>query len=95
MVSKKLFVLRSKARSPDQRIHFKIVFPARKVNANISMIKWKDMNAKNVYDLQRALTGLYPLTTKFKDNTIKVFGIRVCEEPPRLPNLPKDKPGFF
>jgi len=66
---------------------------ARKITAKASAIKWNEMSAKNVYDLQRALTGLYPLTTRFQENTIKILGIKVCEEPPSLPNLPRDKPG--
>lgn len=39
------------------------------------------MTAKNVYDLQRALVGLYPLKTKFDDVTIKLLDVRQTSKP--------------
>jgi len=55
-------------------ILFDIVAP--KATSKISLVKWDSMTAKNVYDLHRGLLGLYPLTTKFNNKTIKLFDIR-------------------
>ena len=52
------------------------------------------MSAKNVYDLERALTGFLPLRANLEDTTIKISGIRVCEQPPRSTNFPENKPGL-
>lgn len=54
---------------------------APKVTSKLSLIKWDEMTAKNVYDLQRALYELYPLTTKFMDLTVKLLDVRVLKEP--------------
>lgn len=45
------------------------------------MIKWNEMSAKNVYDLHRALLGLYPLTATFQDTKIKLRDVRNIGEP--------------
>lgn len=50
---------------------------AHKITRNTSKVLWKSMTAKNVYDLQRALTGLYPLTTTFHGTIIKLFGVKL------------------
>jgi len=39
------------------------------------------MTAKNVYDLHRALLGLYPLKTKFDGMTIKLLNVRQTSKP--------------
>ncbi|EFN79099.1 Methionyl-tRNA formyltransferase, mitochondrial [Harpegnathos saltator] len=49
---------------------------APKVTSKISLVKWDEMTAKNVYDLHRGLLELYPLTTKFGDTVIKLFDVR-------------------
>lgn len=51
------------------------------------------MSATRIYNLQRSLTGLYPLTTKFQDMTIKLLGIREIPNPSTSllhiePNIP-------
>ncbi|KAL6420003.1 hypothetical protein ACFW04_011017 [Cataglyphis niger] len=49
---------------------------APKITSKISLVKWDEMTAKNVYDLHRGLLGLYPLTTKFCDKTVKLFDVQ-------------------
>lgn len=39
------------------------------------------MTAKNVYDLHRALVGLYPLKTKYDGMTIKLLDVRQTSKP--------------
>lgn len=51
------------------------------------------MSAIDIYNLQRALIGLYPLTTKFHDKTIKLLDIRKIDKPSRLTNLESNIPG--
>lgn len=50
-----------------------IIFSAKKINKNVSEVIWSDMNAIEVYNLYRAIYGLYSLKTKFKDKEIKLF----------------------
>jgi len=56
-------------------------FVAPKVTSKISLVKWDEMTAKNVYDLHRALLGLYPLKTKFDGMTIKLLNVRQTSKP--------------
>ncbi|KAG5315919.1 FMT protein, partial [Acromyrmex insinuator] len=65
---------------------------APKVASRTSLVKWDEMTAKNVYDLQRALLGLYPLKTKFEDVTIKLLDVRQTSKPEDARNV--DIPGF-
>lgn len=53
---------------------------APKVTSKLALINWNEMSAKNIYDLHRALLGLYPLTTIFQDATIKLCDIKKIEE---------------
>ncbi|KAG6441513.1 hypothetical protein O3G_MSEX001805 [Manduca sexta] len=46
---------------------------AKKINKNISEVRWHDMTARDVYNLHRAIYGLYPLSTKFRDKRLKLF----------------------
>ncbi|KYN21043.1 Methionyl-tRNA formyltransferase, mitochondrial [Trachymyrmex cornetzi] len=66
---------------------------APKVSSKTSLVKWDEMTAKNVYDLQRALLGLYPLKTKFDDVTIKLLDVRQTSKPDDGRNV--DIPEFF
>ncbi|EFN63933.1 Methionyl-tRNA formyltransferase, mitochondrial [Camponotus floridanus] len=52
------------------------------------------MTAKNVYDLHRGLLGLYPLTTKFGDKTIKLFDVQQTSKPISRINAKNDVPGL-
>ncbi|XP_032670483.1 methionyl-tRNA formyltransferase, mitochondrial [Odontomachus brunneus] len=54
---------------------------APKVTSKISLVKWDEMTAKNVYDLHRGLLGLYPLTTKFGDTAIKLLDVQQVSKP--------------
>ncbi|RVE54061.1 hypothetical protein evm_001184 [Chilo suppressalis] len=47
---------------------------ARKINKSISDVRWTDMNAVDVYNLYRAIYGLYSLTSKYRDKRVKLFG---------------------
>ena len=42
------------------------------------------MTANNVYNLSRALTGLYPLRTFFKDQAVKLYDVRVFSGTPEV-----------
>ncbi|XP_020294744.1 methionyl-tRNA formyltransferase, mitochondrial-like isoform X5 [Pseudomyrmex gracilis] len=66
---------------------------APKVLSKISWVKWDAMTAKNVYDLYRGLLGLYPLTTKFDDRTIKLLDIQQVTKPTNAMNPEDDTPG--
>lgn len=57
-----------------------LYFLAPKVTSKLALINWNEMSAKNIYDLHRALLGLYPLTTIFQDATIKLCDIKKIEE---------------
>lgn len=49
------------------------------------------MTAKNVYDLHRALLGVYPLKTQFDDTSIKLLDVRQTSKPKNEKNA--DVPG--
>ncbi|XP_051171526.1 methionyl-tRNA formyltransferase, mitochondrial isoform X2 [Leptopilina boulardi] len=66
---------------------------APKIKPDMSFIKWKEMNAKNVYDLNRALTGLYSLKTNFNNKVIKIFGIQVFSNSINVIQSEKNEPG--
>lgn len=51
------------------------------------------MNAKNVYDLNRALTGLFPLKTNFNNQVIKVFDIQVFSDSIYVTRSENTEPG--
>lgn len=53
---------------------------APKITRKMSAIKWNEMSAKNVYDLNRALLGVYPLTATFQDRVIKLHHIENIED---------------
>ncbi|XP_047984137.1 methionyl-tRNA formyltransferase, mitochondrial isoform X2 [Leguminivora glycinivorella] len=46
---------------------------AKKINKSISDVRWSDMTATEVYNLYRAIYGLYPLTTTFRNKQLKLF----------------------
>ncbi|XP_049869968.1 methionyl-tRNA formyltransferase, mitochondrial [Pectinophora gossypiella] len=46
---------------------------AKKINKDISEVRWPEMSSTEVYNLYRAIYGLYPLTTKFRDKQMKLF----------------------
>ncbi|XP_036144521.1 methionyl-tRNA formyltransferase, mitochondrial isoform X2 [Monomorium pharaonis] len=65
---------------------------APKVTSKTCLVKWDEMTAKNVYDLQRALVGVYPLKTKLDGVTIKLLDVRQTSKPEDGRNA--DVPGF-
>ncbi|KAM0731396.1 Methionyl-tRNA formyltransferase, mitochondrial [Formica fusca] len=67
---------------------------APKITSKISLVKWDEMTAKNIYDLHRGLLGLYPLTTKFGDKTIKLFDVQQTSKPISGTNAENDVPGL-
>lgn len=38
------------------------------------------MPAKNIYNLSRALLGLYPLFTKWNELTLKLYDVQLCND---------------
>ncbi|CAB3239320.1 unnamed protein product [Arctia plantaginis] len=46
---------------------------AKKINKSISVVRWSQMTAAEVYNLYRAIYGLFPLTTKFQGKQMKLF----------------------
>ncbi|XP_011307835.1 methionyl-tRNA formyltransferase, mitochondrial [Fopius arisanus] len=56
---------------------------APKIQKNISIVKWKEMTARDVYNLQRALTGIFPLKTTFQGKSVKIFGVKLVKKIPR------------
>ncbi|KAF9815896.1 hypothetical protein SFRURICE_009794 [Spodoptera frugiperda] len=46
---------------------------AKKIHKSISEVRWSTMSAVEVYNLYRAIYGVYPLTTTFKDKRMKLF----------------------
>lgn len=50
-----------------------ISFSAKKINKNISEVKWSEMSAEDVYNLYRAVYGIYSLTTTFRNKQMKLF----------------------
>lgn len=53
------------------------------------------MTAKDVYNLQRALTGIQPLRTYFKDKVIKLLNIKIAPENEVINCKEEKKPGFY
>lgn len=49
------------------------IVSAKKINKSISEVRWSDMTAVQVYNLHRALYGIYHLSTKFRDKQMKLF----------------------
>lgn len=54
-------------------IRSSVIVSAKKINKAMSEVRWTDMSAIEVYNLHRALHGIYPLTTKFRDKLTKLF----------------------
>ncbi|XP_047022561.1 methionyl-tRNA formyltransferase, mitochondrial [Helicoverpa zea] len=52
---------------------------AKKIHKNISEVRWAEMSSVEVYNLYRAIYGLYPLTTTFKDKQMKLFDAFIHE----------------
>lgn len=52
------------------------------------------MSATNVYNLHRALVGLYPLTTSFQNAKIKLFDVHKIESESIVTEL-GGEPGKF
>jgi methionyl-tRNA formyltransferase len=46
---------------------------APRVTSSLAAIKWQDIEAREVYNLHRALTGLYSLTTTWHGLPIKLL----------------------
>lgn len=56
-----------------------VLLSAKKINKNISEVRWNEMGARDVYNLYRAIYGLYPLRTKFRDKQMKLFNAFLVE----------------
>ncbi|GJQ86677.1 hypothetical protein Trydic_g7857 [Trypoxylus dichotomus] len=51
---------------------------APKVTSSFGIIDWSSISARRIYNLSRALFGLYPLITKWNDLNIKLYDIKLC-----------------
>jgi methionyl-tRNA formyltransferase len=49
------------------------VLAAPRVTSSLAVIKWQNMEARKIYNLHRALTGLYSLTTTWHGLPIKLL----------------------
>ncbi|KAH0554881.1 methionyl-tRNA formyltransferase, mitochondrial [Cotesia glomerata] len=54
---------------------------APKITRKLSSVNWNELSAKNLYDIQRALTGIYPLITNYNGEKMKIFGIKLLNNP--------------
>ncbi|XP_050343932.1 methionyl-tRNA formyltransferase, mitochondrial [Nymphalis io] len=59
---------------------------AKKIHKGISEVRWSDMSSREVYNLYRAIYGLYPLSTKFRDKQIKLFHAFLIDKDPEYTN---------
>lgn len=66
-VSSKIYVLYKE----NSIFYFSVL--AKKINKHISEVRWSELDAAQVYNLYRAIYGLYPLTTNFKGKPMKLF----------------------
>ncbi|KAF2884733.1 hypothetical protein ILUMI_21459 [Ignelater luminosus] len=48
---------------------------APRIDSKIAYVDWQRMSAKDVYNLQRAIMGMFHLTTKFNNIPIKLYDI--------------------
>ncbi|XP_066993360.2 methionyl-tRNA formyltransferase, mitochondrial isoform X2 [Anabrus simplex] len=46
---------------------------APRVTAALSVVNWKGLSANEVYNLYRALVGVFPLSTKWHELTVKLY----------------------
>ncbi|KAM3967349.1 methionyl-tRNA formyltransferase, mitochondrial [Aphomia sociella] len=53
---------------------------AKKIDKTISEVRWTEMDASQVYNLFRAIYGLYPLKTKFREKEMKLFNAFIHHE---------------
>ncbi|XP_013164591.1 PREDICTED: methionyl-tRNA formyltransferase, mitochondrial [Papilio xuthus] len=61
---------------------------AKKINKSICEVKWSEMSAIQVYNLYRAIYGLYSLKTKFRDKEMKLFNAFLDDNNEVEPNSP-------
>ncbi|XP_059046129.1 methionyl-tRNA formyltransferase, mitochondrial isoform X2 [Achroia grisella] len=61
---------------------------AKKINKTLSEVRWTEMDALQVYNLYRAIYGLYPLTTKFRDKQMKLFNAFIYDNYVADPSVP-------
>lgn len=61
---------------------------AKKINKSISEVSWTEKSAKEVYNLYRAIYGVYPLTTKFRDKQMKLFDAFLVKTDPEFEDKP-------
>ncbi|XP_001605224.2 methionyl-tRNA formyltransferase, mitochondrial [Nasonia vitripennis] len=67
---------------------------APKITPEISFIKWNEMTAEQVYNLQRGLLGIHPLRTYFNNQVIKLLDIKAIPESTKVNCLREKEPGL-
>ncbi|GBP59472.1 Methionyl-tRNA formyltransferase, mitochondrial [Eumeta japonica] len=53
---------------------------ARKISKDINEVRWSEMTAQEVYNLYRAVYGLYQLVTNYNEKRVKLFDAFLCNE---------------
>ncbi|XP_076656274.1 methionyl-tRNA formyltransferase, mitochondrial isoform X1 [Halictus rubicundus] len=53
---------------------------APKITSKIAIVKWDEMSATNIYNLHRALVGLYPLSTRLGNKTVKLYDVMITHK---------------
>ncbi|XP_018570371.1 methionyl-tRNA formyltransferase, mitochondrial [Anoplophora glabripennis] len=77
---------------PDEGVTF-----APKVSSEFAVVSWEDMTSTQIYNRERAVTGLFSLTSSWNGIPVKLVGVTDCKNCDALLNS-KDsvplKPGF-
>ena len=66
---------------------------APKITLEMAFIKWNEMSAENVYNLQRALTGIQPVRANLNDQVVKLVGIKVVPQTTKIDCSEIKRPG--
>ncbi|KAJ8667178.1 hypothetical protein QAD02_008840 [Eretmocerus hayati] len=66
---------------------------APKVTKELSFINWNQMTARDVYNLQRALTGMHPLRCYFGNEVIKLVNVKEATQTDQPQQIEKSEPG--
>ena len=72
--------------------YFPYLIIAPRITSSFANVDWEHMSARKIYNLGRALTGLYPLFTTWNSTPIKLFDVELCEEVSNVTAL--GMPGF-
>lgn len=60
---------------------------APRITPSIAQINWNSMSSNCVYNLYRALVGVYALSTSFNDSSIKLYDLSKCIDEMNCENI--------